>query len=422
MNSNLKILLTLILIIVLLCMGAFFSATETAYTSLSRITIRQMLKSNARNSKKIAFLKSNLDKLITTVLVGNNFVNTLNSSVATAFALEVFGPEYLSAATAVITVLVIVFSEIIPKTYAGIKSQSMAQFAATPVIWIQRIFFPVIWIFSVFTNFIDFLEHKIIKTKRPLITEDELKTLIDVGEHEGTLEQDERKMLDRIFEFSDLNLHDIMRHRSLVRYVNVNETLDNVIKLFVESGYSRLPVYEDNPENIIGVLHYKGVLFASKPITSSRDFIRICMRPVMFVPETMSAIDLLHGFKKEKNNFAVVVNEYGSMAGIVTMDDILHEVFGRMTDEYGYAEVAPEKRVTVLGTNEFLVPGDMKLDDLNDVLNLNLSSENFDTLGGWLLERFDELPPIGAVYKCDGNIYIVEDQSSRRIQTVRIKL
>ena len=180
MNSNLKILLTLILIIVLLCMGAFFSATETAYTSLSRITIRQMLKSNARNSKKIAFLKSNLDKLITTVLIGNNFVNTLNSSVATAFALEVFGPEYLSAATAVITVLVIVFSEIIPKTYAGIKSQSMAQFAATPVIWIQRIFFPVIWIFSVFTNFIDFLEHKIIKTKRPLITEDELKTLIDL--------------------------------------------------------------------------------------------------------------------------------------------------------------------------------------------------------------------------------------------------
>ena len=229
-------------------------------------------------------------------------------------------------------------------------------------------------------------------------------------------------MLERLFECSDLNVHSIMRHRSLVKYVSTESTLDEVIALFQTSGYSRLPVYEKNVENIVGVLHFKSVLFAAGIITQSRDFVKICMREAAFVPETMSAIDLLKKFKKEKINFAVAVNEYGSMAGIVTLDDILREVFGRITDEHGSVEENPESRIEVVNTNEFIVPGDMKLDDLRDVLNISLASENFDTLGGWLLEQFDELPPVGKTYKKSGVLYIVEDQSQRRIQTVRIRL
>ncbi|MBQ0039189.1 MAG: HlyC/CorC family transporter, partial [Treponema sp.] len=269
---------------------------------------------------------------------------------------------------------------------------------------------------------IDFTEKKIFKTKSVLVTEEELKTLIEVGETEGTLERDERKMLERLFEFSDLNVHSIMRHRSLVKYISTESSLDEVIALFQTSGYSRIPVYENDVENIVGVLHFKSVLFASPLITQSHDFIKICMQPASFVPETMSAIDLLKKFKKERINFAVAVNEYGGMAGIVTLDDILREVFGRITDEHGSVEASPENRITVAGTNEFIVPGDMKLDDLNDVLNINISSDTFDTLGGWLLEQFDELPPVGSVHKKSGVLYIVEDQSQRRIQTVRIKL
>lgn len=410
------------LIIFLLAAGAFFSMTETAFTSLSRIKVRQLQKEKARHADLIAKLRSNLDELIATVLIGTNFVNTLNSAVATAFAVKVFGEEYVSAATAVILFLVIIFVEIVPKTFAAINTETAVKNTAIPVYLIKAVLYPVVKTFCLFTRFIDFAEKKIFKSKRVLVTEDELKTLIEVGEKEGTLEQSERKMLERLFEFSDLSVHSIMRHRSLVKYISTESSLDEVIAVFQTTGYSRIPVYENDVENIVGVLHFKSVLFASPLITASKDFIKICMAEPAFVPETMSAIDLLKKFKKEKINFAVAVNEYGGMAGIVTLDDILSEVFGRITDEHGTVEVSPEDKITVIGTNEFIVPGDMKLDDLNDVLNINLSSETFDTLGGWLLEQFDELPPVGKTHKKNGVLYIVEDQSQRRIQTVRIKL
>lgn len=410
------------LIIFLLAVGAFFSMTETAFTSLSRIKVRQLQKEKARHADLIAKLRSNLDELIATVLIGTNFVNTFNSAVTTAFAVKVFGAEYVSAATAVILFLVIIFVEIVPKTFAAINTETAVKNTAIPVYLIKAVLYPVVKTFCLFTRFIDFAEKKIFKSKRVLITEDELKTLIEVGEKEGTLEQSERKMLERLFEFSDLSVHSIMRHRSLVKYISTESSLDEVIAIFQTTGYSRIPVYENDVENIVGVLHFKSVLFASPLITASKDFIKICMAEPAFVPETMSAIDLLKKFKKEKINFAVAVNEYGGMAGIVTLDDILSEVFGRITDEHGTVEVSPEDKITVIGTNEFIVPGDMKLDDLNDVLNINLSSETFDTLGGWLLEQFDELPPVGKTHKKSGVLYIVEDQSQRRIQTVRIKL
>lgn len=410
------------LILFLLAVGAFFSMTETAFTSLSRIKVRQLQKEKARHADLIAKLRSNLDELIATVLIGTNFVNTFNSAVTTAFAVKVFGAEYVSAATAVILFLVIIFVEIVPKTFAAINTETAVKNTAIPVYLIKAVLYPVVKTFCLFTRFIDFAEKKIFKSKRVLVTEDELKTLIEVGEKEGTLEQSERKMLERLFEFSDLSVHSIMRHRSLVKYISTESSLDEVIAIFQTTGYSRIPVYENDVENIVGVLHFKSVLFASPLITASKDFIKICMAEPAFVPETMSAIDLLKKFKKEKINFAVAVNEYGGMAGIVTLDDILSEVFGRITDEHGTVEVSPEDKITVIGTNEFIVPGDMKLDDLNDVLNINLSSETFDTLGGWLLEQFDELPPVGKTHKKSGVLYIVEDQSQRRIQTVRIKL
>ena len=416
------IVMTVLVILILLLFGAFFSMTETAFTSLSKITIRQMVKDHEKNSVFISKIKSQLDTLIATVLIGTNFVNTLNSAVVTAFAIKVFGPEYVTAATSVILILVIVFVEIIPKTYAAICSKRACQITAVPIFVIEKILFIVVKVFCLFTKFIDFLEKIVFKKTRPLITEEELRTLIEVGETEGTIEANEKLMLDRLFEFSDLTVHSIMRHRSLVKYVSIQATLEDVIAIFQESGYSRILVYENNIENIVGVLHFKSVLFADSMVSRSPDFVKICMSPVLYVPETFTAIDLLKKFKSEKMNFAVAVNEYGGMSGIVTMNDILHGVFGRITDEHGSVDVAPEKRVVLVGVNEFLVPGDMNLEDLPSVLNLHLESENFDTLGGWLLERFDELPAIGSVYTHEGRLFIVEDQSARRIQTVRIKL
>ena len=417
----LEILIPVLVEILLLCCGAFFASTETAYTALSKITVRQMLKDKEKNAGRVSYLKARLDTLISTVLIGTNFVTVLCSSLATAFSMKMFGAEYVSYTTAVVSVFVIIFTEIVPKTYAGIETKKVVQRSALPIIVFQKIIFPVVKLFSLLTKFIDVIERKLVKQNRQLITDEEFKTLLEVGETEGTLEQEERRMLDRIFEFSDLTVHSIMRHRSLVRYVEVTDSLETVLRIFSESGYSRSPVIDKSPEDIVGVLHYQSVLFANAAVIQGSDFVRECMKPVIFVPETFSVFELLQRFKKEQTHFAVALNEYGSMAGIVTMDDILREVFGRMTDENGAGEFPPESRISVVGSNEFIVPGDMRLDDFNSVLNLNCDSENFDTIGGWLLERFDELPPIGAVYKMESSLFIVEDQSSRRIQSVRVK-
>ncbi|MBR1912721.1 MAG: HlyC/CorC family transporter [Treponema sp.] len=407
--------------IILIFFIAFFAASETAYTALSRITVRQMLKDNERNAAKVSKLKTNLDRLISTVLIGTNLVTTFASSIATAYAVQVFGPSAVSLTSAAMTILIVIFGEIIPKTYAGLKSKHVSQSSAVPILILQKLFFPVVWIFDRLSDCIEFVEKHVLKSKTPLITEEELKTLIAIGENEGTLEEGEKKLLDRLFEFSDIHVKDIMKHRSLVKYVNVHDDIDSVITMF-NSGYSRLPVYEDSPDNIVGVLHYKSVLFANAAITQSKDFVKICMRQPMFVPESISAVELLQTFKHRKDNFAVAINEYGSMAGIVTMDDILKEVFGHITDEYGMTDIAPEQRISVVNTKEFLIPGDMKLDDFNDIMKMNLDSDSFDTIGGWLLEKFGELPSTGAAFKDSDAVYIVEDQSARRIQLIRLKL
>lgn len=407
--------------LLLIFLGAFFASTETGYTALSRITVRQMLRAKEKNAPLVARLRANLDSLISTALVGTNLVTTLISAVATAYAMRLFGAVYVSYATAIVSILVIIFSEIIPKTFAALRPKETAVMSAVPVVIIQKLFFPVVWLFGGLSTLINFVEGRLIKEKRPLVTEEELRTLLDVGKDEGTLEAVETQMLVRLFDFSDIRVRDIMRHRSFVKYVPVDAQYADVIQLF-NSGYSRLPVWQGSPETIVGVLHYKSVLFAHREITESRDFVKICMKKAVVLPETLTALEALKRFKEEKDNFAIVLDEYGSNAGIVTMDDILSAVFGRITDENGESETAPEKRITPVSPYEYIVPGDMKLDDFNDIMKMDLDSESFETLGGWLLEKFGELPRVGAAWRDKGAVYIVEDQGGRRIISVRVKI
>src|SRR5574344_1110246 len=318
-----------------------------------------------------------MDRLITTVLTGTNFINTLASSIATAFAVNIFGSQYVTYATTIMTVLIIILGEIIPKTLASVKTIQVAKNSASVLIFVQKILFPVVWFFNQITKFIEFVEKKNNKKEMPLVTEEELKTLIDVGKNEGTLEENEKLMLNRIFEFTDLHVHDILKHRSLVVSIDINSTCDEVIKKFTQSGFSRLPVYKDTPENIVGILHYKSVLFASNAILKSKDFVRNCMRSVLFVPESLTGIELLQKFKKEHATIAIAVDEYGSSSGLVTMNDVLRAVFGRIIDDSNANIISPEKRIKVLNTKEFIVPGDMKLDDVNEVLKMNLDSEEY---------------------------------------------
>lgn|SRR5574344_818519 len=420
------VLPVIILMLLVLCVG-FFSSSETAFLSIQRITVRQLLKKDppdAKNTsaKRIAFLKSDMEKLLTLVLIGINFVTTLASSIAAALAIRLGGERGATYATFIMAAALIVFGEIIPKTIAGLNPVFVAQKFSAALIILQKILSPIVWLFSKIAHGITTIVGRLWKNDRGLITEDELKKLIDVGENEGTLEQSEKKMLYKIFAFADLHVHDIMRHRSRVASVSIEATRAEIVEEFHKTGYSRLPVYRNDFDHIAGVIHYKTVLFSSHNAGDSRSAAMQYMKPALFVPESLTAFEMLQKFKKEKASFAIAVDENGANSGIVTMDDMLRVVFGRSVDEYPTEEVSPEKRIKAFSPVEFILPGDMRLDDVNEILDLDLESDDYDTLGGWLLEQFDALPQAGEMIKRNSVIYKVEDQAQRRIQSVRIKL
>lgn len=420
------IVVTALFLILLVGASAFFSSSETALLSISKIHLRQMVKDKMPGVKRVVSLKSDMDRLLTTILIGNNFVNNLASSAATALAVSLFGQGGVGAATVVMTVVIILFGEVLPKTLATLNPDSMSCRAALLLQILQKVMFPIVWIFALLTRGVGTLVDKLWKSDTPLVTEEELKTLIALGNAEGTLENDEKDMLYKIFEFTDLRVKDITRHRSFVKGIPSDASYKEAATFFNKCGYSRIPVYDSvkgqdgNKDAYVGVLHYKTLLFFQGD-REEKNFARQHMRNLMYVPESKSAVSLLHTFKADRINFAAVVDEHGTTSGVVTLDDILNAVMGRMTDEYS-REVAPEKRIKILSATDFLLPGDLKLTDVNEIFNLHCESEDFDTLGGWLLEQIGYLPSTGEVYRQGNNIFVVEDQAQRRIKTIRLKV
>lgn len=416
-----------IILVLLVYILAFFTSSETAFLSISKITLRQLIDGNKPKAHLIEKLKNNTDKLLSTILIGTNFINTLATSLATALAMDLAGNSGVALATGVMTVIIVIFGETLPKTMAAWKPVEKAQSAAGTLLVLEKLLTPVIALFTFITDGLTKAAEHFWTTDEPEITEDELKTLIEVGDEEGTLEGNEKELLTKIFEFNDMRVRDICRHRSLVKTLDEDSGFEETKKAFIESGFSRLPVKgtpSENPETegeaaILGLVHYKTVLFwsGSKAAFKAKDV----MRPVLFIPETVPVETLLKRFRATRQSFAVVVDEHGSNAGIVTMVDIMRAVFGRMTDEYTEHPMPPEQRIRVTGKSEFLVPGDMLITDVNTNFKMNLDSEECDTIGGWLLEQFGYLPETGEKIKVDNRLFIVEEQSARRIQNIRIR-
>ena len=417
-----KIICTSGLLMFLVWLIAFFAGSETAFLSMTNIRVRKMLRAHKAGAKRVARLRSDMDSVLTVVLIGINFINTLASSIATALAIELVGNKGVAIATAAITFFVTVFGEIIPKTVAGLddRTDKIAALNSVPLEMLKYAFWPVVWIFSRISKATAFVVEKIWKRNDAIIQEGELKTLIQAGADDGALEKSEKKMLDKILEISDLTVHNIMKHRSLVTYIKESDTRATVVEAFKNSGYSHLPVYKESKENVTGVLYYKDVLFEKQ--LQGAFFIVDYMSSPLYVPETFSVIELIQTLKKENRSFAVALDEQGATAGIVTLDDVMRGLFGRMSDAGNkHQEVPAEERIKIISSKEFLLPGDMRLGDLNAILNLNLSSENFDTLAGFLMEKFDSLPSSGEALRIGRTLFVVEDQSQRRIKTVRIK-
>lgn len=422
-----QIILPAAAILILVLVVAFFAGSETAYLSITRLMLRHLEKKDGPGkktaAKKIAFLKKDTNRLLSLILIGINFVTSLVSGLAATLAIRLLGDKGASIATFTIAFILIIFGEIVPKTLAAVYPVKFASFASGTLIFLEKAFFPLVWVFSKITDRITSILQVFFKNSKELITEEELKSLIELGAKEGTLESSEKKMLYKIFDFTDLHIKDIMRHRSLVEYIPLDADYEEIVKRFALSGYSRLPVCDGDFSKVEGMLFYKTVLLNPPRQTSKskKTFAERHLRPLLFVPETLYATELLQKFKAEKQSIAVAVDENGSNSGIVTMDDILRAVFGRSINSI-HNEIPPENRIHPVSITEYLVPGDIKMDDANELLDLDMESEDFTTVNGWLLEQFGELPEAGAVLKKDGVIYKIEEQGQRQIQSVRIIL
>lgn len=408
------------LFVLLICVG-FFTSAETAYLSLPKLKLRSMVEEGRKYANVVQKLKSNIDRLLTTVLIGTNFLNSLVSAIATAFAIKILGSKGSAIAPFVTAFFITTFAQIIPKTAAGLYPEKFACNSSVILLILEKIFFPIVWLFERLSHFAVFLVEKLIKPKTSIITDEELKTLIDVGSNEGTIEKDESYLLNKIIKFNDLLVNDVMKHRSVVSMIDAEASYEEVVQEFQTSGFSTLTVYEDVPENIVGVLNYKKVLFGSDNDNKGKGYASRNMSEVLFVPGTLTIFEILHKFRQVEHKFAVVLDEQGQTDGIITLEDIVKIVFGHMSDENTYDDTAPEDKIKLVSLNTFIVPGDMKLDDVNEILGLKLESEDMNTVGGWLLEQFGYLPGAGAVCINEKNLFTVEDVEQRRITSIRIK-
>lgn len=409
-----------VIVILIACVG-FFTSSETAYLSLPKVKLRSMVEEGKKHAKLIARLKDDMSKLLTTVLIGTNFLNSLCASIATALALRILGQKGTAIAPFITAFFITTFAQIIPKTFAAFNPEKVTQFSSVPLFILEKIFFPIIWLFSHLSNLAVSLFTKIFKPTSSGITHEELETLIDVGKTEGTIEKDESELLNKIIKFNNLSVSEIMKHHSSVSMISSKADYQTVLQEFLRSGFSTITVYKNSKENVVGVLNYKKIIFGSTNIDRSEGFAGRMMNDVLFVPGTFSVLELLKKFKSDEHKFAVVLDEMGQTAGIVTMEDIMKVVFNRMTDENSYDDRPPEDKIKLISTDSFIVPGNLRIEDVNEILGLKLESQNMTTIAGWLLEQFGFLPTSGMIFIKDKILFTAEEVRDRKIVTVRIK-
>jgi putative hemolysin len=396
--------------------SAFFSASETALMSISKIDARHMVDQNIKNAKIVSKLVEDPNKLLGAILVGNNIVNIGASSLATVVATGILGSAGAGIATGVMTLLVLIFGEITPKSLSTQKSQEVACFVARPISLVVLIFTPVVKVLMFISNLMIRLFGGKIDTSKPFITTDELKTIVTVSHEEGVLEEEEKEMIYNVFGFGDSYTKDVMIPRTDMIAVDVNATYDEIIELYKQEQFSRMPVYQESHDNIIGVIYMKDLLLKQ---FDPKDFvISDFLRDVYFVHEFKRIDELFKEMRSKKIGMAIVVDEYGGTSGIVTLEDLIEEIVGDIDDEYDMTEDSFVK----IADQEYLVDGSFRISDFNDELNLDISSNEFDSIGGFIIGLLDRFPDEGEVVVYDDITFKVEETMNNRINKLRILL
>lgn len=403
-----------IVLLFLIFLSAFFSCSETALTTVNRIRVRSMIEEGNKKAITLGKVIENSGKMLSAILIGNNIVNISSSSIATVLAIDLLGSTGAGVATGVITLLILIFGEITPKTLATIHAEPIALHVAGIIYAIMYLLTPVIFIVNKLSLGVLTLLRVDPNSKTATMTETELRTIVEVGHEEGIIESEEHRIINNVFDFGDTRAKDVMVPRIDMTFVSVESTYEELLNIFEEYRYTRLPVYEDTTDNVIGIINIKDILLYKQ---DTEFHVKDYLREAYYTYESKRLSELMMEMRKTSVNIAIVLDEYGVTAGLITLEDLLEEIVGEIRDEYDEDE---EEIFKSLGENEYEVDGQIKLGDLNDLLGSNFSSEDYDSLGGYIMENLDRLPEEGDTITADGFRLDVETLDKNRITKVRI--
>ena len=407
--------LYLVLLFVFILLSAFFSGSETAFISLQRIRIEHLVNTNVKGAKRVAKMTERPERLLSTILFGNNLVNTAAAALATVLAISVWGQERgMLIATIGVTIVLLIFAETTPKTIATQHAEKLSLTFARPIEVISWLFTPFVfvlsWIASGITRMVGGTP-----VPRSLVSEEEIRTMISVGHKEGSVEKDEAEMLHKVFDFGNRPVHEAMVPRPEVVCIEKGSKLADFLSLYVESPLSRFPVYQENMDNVIGILSVKDVLMALANGTMDKEsIIDDLVRPAYFTPETKRISELFTEMQNKNYRMAVVVDEYGGTAGIVSLSRLVEEIVGPVGDEFAEAE----KEYETINEYTFQIDGGMRIEEANEELEINLPEGEYETVAGFVLDLLGHIPKPGQRLRYKGLKLAITEMRGVKIEKI----
>lgn len=412
-------------LVILVALSAFFSSAETALTTVNVHRMRSLAEDGNKKAERVLKLKEDSQKLLSTILIGNNIVNLSASSMATTFTIDLLANMGVTGAaaigpgisTGVMTFLVLIFGEISPKTAATIHAEGLSLLYVDIIRFLSVIFTPIAFVIEGFSGgFLKLLGIDKNQAEKSM-TERELRTIVDVSHEDGVIENEEHEFINNVIDFGDVLVKDVMMPKVDIAFGSTEDSYDELAEIFLEEQYSRLPIYEENKDNVVGILYLKDLYFYRVRHRDEAFDIHKVMRKPFFTFEHQKLSVLMQDMRREEVSFAIVLDEYGETAGLVTLEDILEEIVGEVRDEYDADE---KDSIVWLGNGQYEVEGSVKLDDLNDAIGMNLESEDYSSVGGYIIELLDDIPEVGEIAR-EGNVtYQVLSIEKNRVDKVLI--
>ncbi|OGW31394.1 MAG: hypothetical protein A2X54_03040 [Nitrospirae bacterium GWF2_44_13] len=412
-------ILSIITIALSIVFIAILASAESSFIAVNKIRIRSLMEKGDSRAKAVQKLLDEHDKLFSAVILSGNLFTILATSIGTVLALRYFGEDGIIIATIIMTFLTVVFGELAPKTFAVTYSEKVSLLLAKPVAFYIRLISPLVWIFKVMSNLIIRMLGGKKKPISPFVTEEEIKTMINIGEEEGTLEEEEKQMLHKVFAFGDKVVTEAMVPRTEIVSIPDDATVDDALKLVLEEGYSRYPVVKENIDSVTGILYVKDIVkqMAQGKIQNHTPITEI-VREAYYIPENKMVTELLDEMQKNKFQIAIVMDEYGGTAGLITLEDIMEEIVGGLQDEFEAME--GEKEFEIIDERTSIVAGQTGLDEINELVGSEIVSEDFHTIGGFVFGLFRRLPKVGEQARYHNLRFLILEMEDRKIAKVKI--